>query len=111
MIVEFHANILWERPAQDSGLTLLIIKNILPPPDGSIGGEIAGDDSVAYQPSNQNVKYNQSNRITRKIKLDCGDRVWAVPCINGQAYITNSIASPNNYNTVNYFEGIVLELL
>ncbi len=99
-IMEFHATILWHAPPQNAFLVLLLTKNTLPPPGGSPGGEVCGDDVVATQPGNTNI----ACRITRKLALKAGDKVWAVPCINSGGSVTNAVAG-NGANTCNYFEG------
>lgn len=105
-IVEFHTTVLWQVPMNTAFLVLLLTKNTLPVAGGTTGNEMAGDDVVADQPGNTNI----ANRVTRKMQLAAGDKVWAVPCINSGGPLTNAVAGNGN-NTCNYFEGVVLELL
>lgn len=105
-ILRATANILWHEPPENAGLTLLFIKNTLPPPGGSTGGEIAGDDVIA-----RGQARNQSCRLSRLLKLDTGDRLWAVPCIDAGGSLTIAYGGDVGYNTVNYFEGMILDLL
>lgn len=107
-IVSFYANVLWSNPPNQAALTLLFIKNNLPTaPDGSYGGEIAGNDiGQVFNPAGSSGGM-WSSQISRLLKLCEGDRVWAVPCINCGGKITNAIGGNGN-NTVNYFEGVIL---
>lgn len=85
------------------------MKNDLPRPDGSIGGEMCGDDVIVYQKSGSPL-VNQSCRVFRRMFLISGDRVWCVPGMAGGGQLTNAVAANGN-NTVNYFEGEVIEVL
>jgi len=104
-IVDFHANVLVAAPNNPGVIVnAWIMKNLLPPPDGSIGGEIAGDD-VCVPSAGGYV----SARVSRKLKLIAGDRVWAVPGINCGGTVLGATGGMNGGNTVNYFEGTILE--
>lgn len=108
-IMRFHAHLLFGSPRNGSVMNVWFMKNVLPPPDGSVGGEMCGDDASVYQ----NPGYpcsNQSCRVTRLMKLNAGDRVWCVPGNAGGGNLTGAVAGNGN-NTVNYFEGELLELL
>ncbi len=104
MIVRFNAVVLFQTPAVGQQCNVWFMKNVLPPPDGSIGGEICGDDVTVFQPSSA---FNVTARISRLIKLNAGDRVWCVPGCNGGGQLTNAVAG-NGYYTCNYFEGEII---
>ena len=109
-VVQFHANILFQSPKDGAEASVWFMKNVLPPPDGTVGGEIAGDDVSVSQPANYpNVAYNISAMVTRLLKLAPGDRVWAVPGLNGGGPLTGSVGS--RHATVNYFQGTVVQVL
>jgi hypothetical protein len=103
---EFHVNFLWDAPPNGAWLTSLFIKNTLPPPDGSRGGEISGTDRTCYQPSfgGPPQLFNQSAENTVQIMLNPGDKIWAVPVIDCGGSLTNAVGGNGN-NTCNYFEG------
>lgn len=112
MIVSFHAMVLFVVPNLGSGINVWLMKNTLPAPDGSNTGEMCGDDVVVFQPGGFNgtpagVKLNTTARISRLMKLNCSDKVWAVPGCAGGGQLAN--ACNGGANTVNYFEGIILE--
>lgn len=102
VMMQFHANFLFATPPSGSEISAWLYKNVLPPPDGSSTGEAAGDDVVVYQPPG--VTYNVSSRVTKILSLQPGDRVWAVPGINGGGNLTGAVSG--TYDTVNYFEGV-----
>ena len=108
-IMRFTAHLLWQTPRHGGIMNAWFMKNVLPPPDGSIGGEMCGCDVQVYQPSPYPPN-NQSCSIERLMKLNPGDRVWCVPGLAGGGQLTNAIAGNSN-NTVNYFEGELLQLL
>ena len=109
-IVEFHANILIQGPPPNGAcINVWFMKNTLPTVVGTVGGEIAGDDCPVYQPPNGTL-FNMSTRLTRKLSLLAGEKVWCVPGINCGGQLTNAIGGNGN-NAVNYFEGHILELL
>lgn len=108
-VVRFHAHLLWQNPRSGGIMNCWFMKNTLPPPDGSVGGEMCGCDTEVYQ----NPSYapnNQSCNVTRQMQLAAGDKVWCVPGFAGGGQLTNAVAANGN-NTVNYFEGEVLEVL
>lgn len=112
MIVDFHAMVLWDTPNLGASVNVWLFKNVLPPPDGSTNGEMCGDDVVVFQPGGfggtpPGVKMNTTARISRRMKLAAGDKVWAVPGCAGGGQLTN--ACNGGENTVNYFEGEIIE--
>jgi hypothetical protein len=108
-IMRFHAHLLFQTPRDGGIMNVWFMKNTLPPPDGSVGGEMCGDDAAVYQKAGYGAN-NQSCRVTRLMRLNAGDRVWCVPGFAGGGALTNSVAGNGN-NTVNYFEGDLIELL
>lgn len=105
MVVRFHGTVLFLSPNIGAQANVWFMKNILPPPDGSVGGEMCGDDVTVYQPAP--TLYNLTARTTRLMKLDIGDRIWCVPGCNGGAQLANAVAVNGN-NTCNYFEGEII---
>jgi hypothetical protein len=101
MVVEFHLNVLFCQPPNGYWVACWLMKNVLPPPDGSMGGECAGFDVSVYNP-NGSSSNNVSAALTRKLLLTAGDKIWPVP---GMAFggTTAGVST-----AVNYFEGKIL---
>lgn len=104
--VRATANVLHDKPAMGGSINVWIMKNQLPTVVGQVGGEIAGDDVVVYQPNAQNA----TARVDRIITLQPGEWICAVPGASGGGKLTNGVAGNGN-NTVNYFEVEVLEIM
>ena len=105
MIVRFNAVVLFIIPVVGQQINVWFMKNTLPPPDGSIGGEMGGDDMTVFQSPSAN--FNLTTRITRQMQLAAGDKVWCVPGCNGGGQLANAVAANGN-NTCNYFEGEII---
>lgn len=106
-VVDFHVQLLWAAPPDGWQFAALLIKNTLPTVIGDTGGEIAGDDICVHQP-NPTTLYNQSSRLSAKLKLVAGDKVWAVPCsASGNATLCPAIGVNGN-NIATYFEGVII---
>lgn len=102
-IVQFQAQVLWANPVNTADITLLITKNVLPPPGGQKGGEIAGTD-YAVSPGSQVY----SGQVFRTLQLVAGDKVWCIPCINSGGTLTTAVGGMNGTNNCNYFEGTIV---
>lgn len=103
MIVDFRAQVLWSNPTNTADLTLLITKNVLPPPGGEKGGEIGGTDVFATPGAGV-----YSSQVFRILQLFPGDKVWCVPCINCAGQLTPAMGGLNGTNNCNYFEGTIV---
>jgi hypothetical protein len=102
MTMEFYANLQWKNPPTGSVVKVLFMKNQLGTLQGAAGGEFGGTNFPVYNPNSD----NPSVTCTQVIKLNAGDKVWAVPCAvnSGGLYLTQASAG-NGQVTVNYFIG------
>jgi len=121
MVVSFHAMVLFLGAKIGQSVNVWLMKNALPPPDGSTGfwqdgqwaGEYCGDDVPVFQPGGfgscpVGVNFPITARVHRLMRLGLNDCVYAVPGAAGGCQLANAV---NGANTVCYFEGEIIELL
>jgi len=96
---EFYVNGLCNAPGDTTWFAVWTMLNVLPPPDGTTGGECGGYDVAAYKGAS---RPNLSSSCQRTIKLKTGDKVWPVAGSNQQGLIVPPGSG------CNYFEGKIL---
>lgn len=97
----------WQAPPLGAQIATLFFRGVLPTVIGATDGEDEGNDINAYQSGSQNI----GDFASRTMKLAAGEKVWCVPCIACGGTLTNALGGASGFNTVNWFEGEILECL